>query len=235
LRDALAPTHRVLTPDLLGYATAGPWPAGKPFHYQADVDVIAALVASQVAAGDEPVHLVGHSYGGFLACHVARAMPASIRSLAVYEPVTFSVLDPVEDADVLAALAPMKTTWDADERGVDDGWLEGFVDWWNGAGAWAALPADTKDSFRAVGWKLFQEVVSLVADRTGAAGFAAITAPALLMVGSRSPMTEQRTVERLAATLPASTLRRFDGVGHMAPITHQAMIDAAIIEHIRAH
>jgi pimeloyl-ACP methyl ester carboxylesterase len=153
----------------------------------------------------------------------------------VYEPVTFSVLDPALDADVLAALAPMKTTWDPSDSGSDDAWLEGFVDWWNGAGAWATLPAETKDSFRAVGWKLFQEVVTLVADRTGAAGFAAITAPALLMVGTRSPMTEQRSVERLAAALPGSTLRRFEGLGHMAPITHHAMIDAAIAEHLRAH
>jgi pimeloyl-ACP methyl ester carboxylesterase len=221
----------VLTPDLLGYASSGPWPAGKPFHYQADVDAIVTLVASV----GEPVHLVGHSYGGFLACHVARAMPASIASLAVYEPVTFSVLDPVADADALAGLAVMKTTWDPDDSGVDDAWLAAFVDWWNGPGAWATLPADTKASFRAVGWKLFQEVVTLAADRTGAAGFATITAPALLLYGSTSPMTEQRTVERLASALPASTLRRFEGVGHMAPITHHAMIDGAIAEFIRAH
>jgi pimeloyl-ACP methyl ester carboxylesterase len=231
LRDALAPTHRVLTPDLLGYASSGAWPAGKPFHYQADVDVLAALVESV----GEPVHLVGHSYGAFLACHLARALPESIRSLAVYEPVTFSVLDPVADAEALGALAPMKTTWEPDERGADDAWLAAFVDWWNGPGAWAALPAETQASFRAVGWKLYQEVVSLVADRTGAVGFAAITAPALLMYGARSPLTARRTVERLAAALPASTLRRFEEVGHMAPITHHAMIDGAITAFIAAH
>lgn len=221
----------MLTPDLLGYASAGPWPAGKPFHYQADVDVILELVRSL----DEPVHLVGHSYGGFLACHVARAVPQMIHSLAVYEPVTFSVLDPVRDADALDALVPMKTTWDPDGSGIDEAWLAAFVDWWNGAGAWASLPAETKASFREVGWKLFQEVVSLVADRTGAAGFAAITAPALLLYGSRSPLTERRTVERLAEALPAGTLRRFEGVGHMAPITHHAMIDGALAGFIRAH
>jgi len=221
----------VLTPDLLGYGSSGPWPAGKPFHYQADIDVIVELVRSQ----GEQVHLVGHSYGGFLACHVARAMPQSIRSLAVYEPVTFSVLDPVRDADALAGLAPMKSTWIPDASGVDEAWLASFVEWWNGPGAWATLPGETKAAFRDVGWKLFQEVVTLVADTTGPAGFAAITSPALLLYGSRSPLTEQRTVERLAEVLPGSTVIRFEGVGHMAPITHQVMVDGAIAEFIRAH
>jgi len=64
--------------------------------------------------------------------------------------------------------------------------------------------------------------------------FSSIEAPALVMTGSRSPLSQQRTVERLVELLPHGTLRRFDGVGHMAPITHHALIDAAIVEHVCA-
>jgi hypothetical protein len=31
------------------------------------------------------------------------------------------------------------------------------------------------------------------------------------------------------------SLRRFDGLGHMAPITHHTLIDAAIVEFVRTH
>ena len=74
--------------------------------------------------------------------------------------------------------------------------------------------------------------MTLEADTTGAAGFATIDAPALVMGGTASPIAEQRVVQRLGEALPHGTWRRFEGVGHMAPITHHAMIDAAIIEHV---
>lgn len=238
LAAQLAPRYRVVLPDLLGYGASGAWPPGEPFHYQLDVDAILSLLRML----DEPAHLVGHSYGGFLAAHVARA--TAVRSLALYEPVTFSVLDPARDADALAGLAPagesgqeappkgsaarsIKQTWQPDASGSDDAWFESFVDWWNGAGAWAALPPDSKAAFRAAGWKLFEEVRTLSADRTGAA-FADIQAPALILGGSRSPLTERRTIERLAGILPHARLEILEGAGHMGPITHHAQVNAAI-------
>ncbi|HEX4417726.1 MAG TPA: alpha/beta hydrolase [Kofleriaceae bacterium] len=227
LAAVLAPTHRVILPDLIGYGATGTWPDREPFHFQLDVDAIVALVRTL----DQPAHMVGHSYGGFLAMHVARAVP--VRSLALYEPVTFSVLDPVRDAAALAAL-DIKPTWEPDASGVDEGWFTSFVDWWNGPGAWAAMPAETAAAFRAIGWKLFEEVRTLAADQTGAARFAEVTAPALILCGVQSPMSELRTVERLADALPAGRLQMFEGAGHMGPITHHAAVNAAIANHLRA-
>jgi pimeloyl-ACP methyl ester carboxylesterase len=226
LAAVLAPTHRVILPDLLGYGATGPWTGG-PFHYQRDVDAVLELLAGL----GEPAHVVGHSYGGFLAAHVARATP--VRSLALYEPVTFSVLDPARDADALAAL-DVKRTWEPDASGSDEAWFTSFVDWWNGPGAWAAMPEPGKAAFRAAGKKLFDEVVTLSADTTGA-GFAAIAAPALILGGARSPLTERRTVARLAETIPGARLEFLADAGHMGPITHHAAVNAAIAAHVRAH
>jgi len=230
LAASLSGTHRVLAPDLVGYGASGAWPAGTPFHYQLDIDAIVALVRTL----DQPAHLVGHSYGGFLAAHVARAVP--VRSLALYEPVTFSVLDPGRDGDALAALAVFdpEQPWNPDATGVDEAWLSSFVDWWSGPGAWAAMPAETAAAFRAVGWTVFEEVRTMWSDRTGARGFAEIAAPALVMGGSRSPLPERRTVERLAQAVPGGRLQMFDGLGHMGPITHHAQVNAAIAAHVRA-
>ena len=230
LAAVLAPSHRVILPDLIGYGASGPWPAGQPFHFQLDIDAVLELLGGL----GEPAHLVGHSYGGFLAAHVARVRP--VRSLALYEPVTFSVLDPARDGDAIAALDPLDVsrTWQPDASGVDEAWFASFVDWWNGPGAWAAMPAEAQAAFRAAGWKLFEEVRTLAADTTGAAGFAAIAAPTLIMGGTRSPLTERRTVERLAQAVPGARLELLDGAGHMGPITHHAAVNALIAAHVRA-
>jgi pimeloyl-ACP methyl ester carboxylesterase len=217
----LAPTHDVLAPDLIGYGDE-PWPPGKPFHFRQDVDRLAAML-------DRPADVVGHSYGGLLGLQVALARPELVRSLALYEPVAFGVLGP-EDADARAQLA--LPAYHADAAGVDEGWLAAFVDWWNGAGAWAALAEPTRAGFRAVAWKVYQEVATLSADTTERARYATITAPTLLLGGGRTPLTERRTLERLAEALPHTQLEVFPDVGHMGPITHGDLVNAAIVAHV---
>jgi pimeloyl-ACP methyl ester carboxylesterase len=219
LGELLAPRHRVIAPDLLGYG-AERWPAGKPFHFREDVAMLAGLL-------DEPAHVVGHSYGGLLALQLALARPDAVRRIAVYEPVAFGILDEPEDAAAREAIGRLEP-YRPDAAGVDERWLEGFVDWWQGAGAWRALGAETRQAFRDVGWKLSQEVASLAADRTDRARYASIAAPALILGGERTHPAELHVVRKLARTLPHATLQLFPGLGHMGPITHAAAINAAI-------
>lgn len=226
LAELLAPDYRVVAPDLLGYGTS-PWPDGKPFHFREDLDLLVSLL-------DGPAHLVGHSYGGFLALQLALARPELVRSIAAYEPVAFGILDEVEDADALAGLTTVKRTWEPDASGVDEAWLMAFVDWWNGAGAWMRLPEETRAAFRGVGWKVFQEVMTLAADRTSRETYAMIAVPALILGGAKSPMTERRVVEKLGAALPRGRAELLPEIGHMGPITHAPLVNAAIAEHLRA-
>lgn len=230
LAAALAPTHQVLSPDLLGYGASGPWPLGEPFHFRQDVARLESLLGDDPA----PVHVVGHSYGGFLGLKLALARPAAVRSLALFEPVAFGVLDETADADARHILGLVPSSYEPGADGVDEGWLAKFVDWWNGPGAWAALPDETQASFRSVGWKLSQEVATLTVDRTDRATYGAIGAPTLLLGGARSPLPERRVLENLAAALPRAALQIFEDMGHMGPITHAAVVNAAIVAHIQA-
>ncbi len=227
LGAALAPTHEILAPDLIGYGAAGGYPIGQPFHFRQDVARLVDLVSE-----GEPVDIVGHSYGGLLALQLALAQPTRVRSLAVYEPVAFGVLDGPGDAEARAALETFEPYRAGPEP--DTAWLMAFVDWWNGPGAWVALAEPVRASFRAVGWKLSEEVTSLLADRTSSATYATLTAPTLLLGGDRSPAAERRTLERLAASLPNAALTMFPGLGHMGPISHGALVDAAIVAFLRA-
>lgn len=219
LGELLAPRHRVIAPDLLGYG-AERWPTGKPFHFREDVAMLAALL-------DEPAHVVGHSYGGLLALQLALARPELVRRIAVYEPVTFGILDEPADAAARVSIAQLGD-YQPDAAGVDEPWLERFIDWWQGAGVWRALGAATQQAFRDVGWKLSQEVASLSADRTDRARYATITAPTLLLGGERTQPAELHVIHKLARALPHATLQLFPDLGHMGPITHASAINAAI-------
>jgi len=224
--------HRVLVPDLLGYGSSTPLPRGADFHFAEDVEILRALVA-RVGA---PVHLVGHSYGGFLALQLALRDPQAVRSLSLFEPVAFGILhgEPgaaaQPDAAELAAMEAMSE--DAGGQGGGEAWMEGFVDWWQGAGTWRSLPEPSRAAFLVAGRKTFLEVRSLLADRTPAAAYRIIEAPALLIAGERSPPVEQRVCARLAEALPHARLERIAKAGHMGPLTHLAQVNGLIAAHL---
>ena len=229
LGETLATDFTVLAPDLLGYGESAPWPDGVPFHFRQDLDFVESLLGG----GDDRLHLAGHSYGGFLALQVALRRPERVQTIAVYDPVAFGILDPEEDADAWTQLQLVKQTWEPDASGVDEQWLRAFIDWWNGSGAWDRLGEETRGAFRRMGWKVFQEVITLAADRTSRATYATITAPTLILGGAASPLAERRVVEKLGAALPHASARLLPGVGHMGPISHAPIVNEAIAAHFR--
>ncbi len=214
--ERFAPAYRVISPDFLGYGASGAWPEGERFELAYDVDAAVALVRG---AG-ERVHLVGHSYGGFVALKVALAAPELVRSLAVYEPVAFGVLDAWADGEALAALGRELGGSEAGGAERFEGFLQRFVDYWSGPGAWAGLKPPVRDEFRRVGPKLYQEVRSLLADRTPRGAYAAVRAPTLVLSGERSPPDAKRVAELLAGVVPGARLEVLPSAGHMGPLTH---------------
>ncbi|WP_030164217.1 alpha/beta fold hydrolase [Spirillospora albida] len=72
--------RRVLAPDLRGH---GHSPHEPPWSTEQHVaDVLAALDIE----GVDRAHLIGHSFGGMIALHLARAAPDRVRSLVLLDP-----------------------------------------------------------------------------------------------------------------------------------------------------
>jgi pimeloyl-ACP methyl ester carboxylesterase len=121
-----------------------------------------------------------------------------------------------------------------DARGGGEAWFEVFVDYWNGPGTWRGLTDAARASFLSVGRKVYLEVRSILADRTGARELAACGIPALLMGGEHSPPAARRVIALLGEALPRATVRRIAGAGHMGPISHAAEVQALVVEHLEA-
>jgi pimeloyl-ACP methyl ester carboxylesterase len=230
LAEQLAAGYRVVSPDFLGYGRSTRWPEGEEFHFILDALAIEALLDSIA----EPVHLVGHSYGGFIALLVALHRPALVRSLAVFEPVAFGVLHSRRDAAGLSSLvvAGIEGALMDSRTGGQEPWLRAFVDYWSGEGAWERLSEAVRASFRAAGWKLFGEVQSLLLDRTPHQAYAMLSIPTLLLCGDASRIAARRVLAILAEAIPGAQARTVAGAGHMGPLTHAAQVNGWIADHI---
>jgi len=228
--EELAGGYRVVSPDFLGYGRSSPWPQDEEFHFILDALAIEALLDSI----PEPVHLVGHSYGGFIALLVALHRPARVRSLALFDPVAFGVLHSRRDAAGLSSLeaAGVEGSLMDPRTGGQEPWLRAFVDYWSGAGAWDRLSEPARASFRAAGWKVFGEVRSLLLDRTPHQAYAMLSVPTLLLCGETSPIAARRVVALLAEAIPGARARTVAGAGHMGPLTHAAQVNGWIADHL---
>jgi pimeloyl-ACP methyl ester carboxylesterase len=214
---------RVLVPDLGGHGRSAPWPEPEPFSFRTDVERVRALLA-----GCGEADLVGHSYGGFIALQVMLEDPARVRSLALFEPTAFAVLD-ARDDDARRALSTADLAWGptADDR---ETWLRTFVNFWTGPAGWLSLQEEVRAEFRRVAWVLREGVTSMMDDRTPAAAYAAPGRPMVLMTGSESPLPARRVVERLGAAVPGARVVTLEGAGHLAPVTHPAAVNRIVTD-----
>jgi pimeloyl-ACP methyl ester carboxylesterase len=225
---------RVLAVDLQGYGGSAPWDPGVPLRLEDEFGPLRAVLA---CAGGAPVHLVGHSYGGMLALRLALADPAPpLRSLTLIEPPAFWLL---REAGARGLYAEARALADGFVRDFDAGDVAGAVapcmDFWGGAGAWAALPQAVRSYAIATAGKGRREwAIGLGDDGTGVllADLGRLRASTLLVRGEKTNAVARGIVDLLHAAIPGAIVVEIPGAGHMSPISHPQAVNAAIAAHL---
>jgi pimeloyl-ACP methyl ester carboxylesterase len=226
LAEHLVPEWRVVVPVTYAATRAPPRP-WEPAPTLAEA--LEALEPAFEAAG-ERFHLVGHSWGGALALRAALAYPERVESVAVYEPALFGLAraaDPGNpDLDVLAEVVQHGAQMVA--RGDHEGAARSFIDFWMHPGAFDAMAparrAQILGTIECIGswWRTLSE------DPTPLSAFAGMSAPVLVMTGRDTRAAARCVAEALVAAVPGAQVVRFDGLGHMGPLTHPERVLAVI-------
>jgi len=228
LAERLGERYRVIAPDLYGFGGTAHWPGRRPFHLECEAEIVLALLGRI----DRRAHLVGHSYGGAVALHVAGLRRDLLRSLTLIEPVAFHLLRET-DASALAEITQVaESVARATVRGEYLAGFERFVDYWNGPDAWAEVPADKRQAMAARLPTIALDFHATLNEPTRLQDFRLMTVPTLLMHGTSSPWPTRRICDLLERILPEARLETIGGAGHMAPVTHRDQVNAMIIAQI---
>ena len=226
LMELLAVSHHVLAPDSYGAGKSPDWHSDREITLRDEVNFLEPVFA---LAG-VPFTIVGHSYGAAIALIAAILNPGRVRALALYEPTLFALVDSQQPlpngADgIRNAVAAAIAALDAGDR---DTAAEHFIDFWMGAGAWAQTPEHRRAAITAAianvgGWgdALFNEPMPLEE-------FATLDVPVLYMIGGRSPPSSRSVARLLTQALPRVEVMEFEALGHMGPVTHPDVVNAAI-------
>ncbi|HEU4644278.1 MAG TPA: alpha/beta hydrolase [Burkholderiales bacterium] len=234
LAPLLGARYRVMTPDLIGYGAAAPWSGRGGFSLAQE----AAAVRSLLGRLDEPAHLVGHSYGGAVALHIARTCPERVRSLTLVEPSAFHLLRNGDATDLAALREIMAVAADASAAlaiGDYGGGFGRFVDYWSGPGSWAEMAPEKRTAFAPQLAKVVLDFHALLSEPAELEDVCDITLPTLLVQGGCTTLPSRCVSARLRMALPEATFRVVQGAGHMLPVTHRDQVNALIADHVQAN
>lgn len=218
--------YRFVAPDFHGHGRSPQPPADRGYALSTETDAVVRLLR-----GIDRFDLVGHSYGACVALDVARRMPAQVRSLTLYEPVLFGVLD--HDSTPYREVIRVGHAIVAEARaGRLGSAAELFIDYWAVRGSWAAMTEQQRQTVLARIAVVASHFDALFADPIPLGSVAALDVPVLLLRGGRTTPSAAAVAEKLAAVLPSVEVRRFETAGHMGPVTHAAEVNAAIVDHL---
>ena len=231
LIELLSPSNRVLAPDSYGSGKSPDWNSE---HLISLADEV-ALIEPVLIEAKQPVVLVGHSYGAAIALMAALANPARVRALALYEPTLFSLIEaespPPNDADgIRGAVAAAALALDG---GDEDAAAAAFIDYWMGAGSWAGTPASRKPPIASSVRNVRRWAHALMTEPTPLDAFRQLKIPVLYMLGGRSTASAYGVARVLLPALPNAQVLRFEELGHMGPITHPDVVNAAIEQFVK--
>lgn len=227
---ALKDCFPLIAPDLIGAGATPHWSGERHFTLADE----AARIIDIIDARDGPAHLVGHSYGGAVALHVAHARPARIASIALYEPCAFHVLRWLgPDGEI--ALAEIQSVAGKIARDVTDGDYRTaaarFVDCWNGVGAWAGMKPESQAELLRYVPNAPREFRALFDEPTPLAAYRRLACPVLLMRGELAPMPTALIAHALFSVMPRAVIETIPGAGHMGPFSHAERVSEMIAAH----
>jgi pimeloyl-ACP methyl ester carboxylesterase len=231
LADALGGDYDVLAPEHYGCESSGPWTGEHAFTLADEAARAIALIDNS----EEKVHLVGHSYGGGVALHVALARPNQIASMALYEPSAFHLLRQLGEPGAEAYAEISGVAWCLCDRVMSGNYRAAvavFVDYWNGPGTWDAMRPAAQNALIRWAPKGPLDFRAVIDDPTSARAYRGLNMPVLILRGEHAPTPTRVIADGLSELLPASRLMKIDGAGHMGPLTHASEVSALIVQHI---
>jgi pimeloyl-ACP methyl ester carboxylesterase len=209
--------YRLVAPDHIGY--------GRTAAYSGDIPLMEheiAIVEALVRLISQPVHMVGHSFGGAVLARVAVRMPEQVRSLTLFEPALFYLL---AASGRLSEHAEIKAVADRviryiGENDADEA-ARTFTEYWVGLGAYDAMDARSREAVRASIAKLPVEwPTGFEPHEATVEALSGFKMPIQLLGGSRTTAAARAVTDVLRALWPKAAYAEIEGAGHMGPVTH---------------
>jgi 3-oxoadipate enol-lactonase len=202
-------------------------PAVEPYTLEQVALALKRLIDS---VAKEPVVLVGHSMGGFVAQEAYARFPQLVKGLVLgFTSAAFggggefagkfiaARLGPLDEgksmAEVAAAVMPTMRGSKSDPRGL----------------------AQAQRMMAAVSPETYRKAVQMLTTFDRRADLSAIAVPTLLVAGSDDKTAPPAVMQRMAEKIPGAELVVLEGCGHLGPMDQPDAFNAALAGFLQRH
>lgn len=231
LIESLSSHYHVISIDLFGYGQTAMPCNDETFSLQDEIHLIETVLEHLQIPPNQPMHFIGHSYGGATALKLCHQSSRPILSLTVFEPVCFYLL-PAQSSAFTEIQHIIETLNTKLEEGDDRKATEIFINYWNGPDAFQSLSQRKQQSFISNIKKVALDFQALLNEPTTLDDLQHLPVKTCLLAGSQSPLSTTTIIGLLGQSLPYNTTYYIDG-GHMAPIFQAETVNSLIIPFIK--
>lgn len=179
---------------------------------------------------DEPVRLVGHSFGGAVALRLCLDGLIEIERLIVLEPAALPLLAAAGKTGVFDDARAVFEGYGARHRDGDPDAVETMMRFWFGKGAYEGLPDAVRSYLQSATAVNVRDINACLAETYDPDILAACDIPVTIAYGTASPALTRHLADSAEALLPSVVKRAIEGGTHAMVQTHAAEIAALIAE-----
>jgi pimeloyl-ACP methyl ester carboxylesterase len=215
--EQLSSYHHCISIKLPGHCgTANPEDFSNP-TINTELDILEKVITKLT---DEPIHIVGHSFGGVVALALALKGNVALSQMTLFEPVAVWVLECMQDHKMSAEVRCFLNAYFQEVSANKPYACGQVIDFWGGKGSFEPLPAFIKNSMASLVANNIRHWNICSAINNTASDLKKLSIPTRLVCGTKSNPVAHAIIDHLNNQLPSSKKYTMDGASHFLVTSH---------------
>ena len=213
IQKLLPKDYRFISTSLCGYGTTEERRSIRNFRMDNQIEIIEAVVDKI----GEPVHLVGHSFGGMVA--LASALS--------------TIIDSFQHHQLFEETKKIKEDYEAAFHAGEKDAVRIIIDFWGGEGSFAAMPEVVREYCRQTAFSNVLDWHTAFNFNAKIEDYASLSMPVLLVRGAHANKQMLAITEALQTSIPNPRSAVIDGSGHFLITSHPNACAGLLAEFLR--